>query len=226
MSVRVRQTLLLAAPVIRIVPWVPVAAATVVSVLTLLPALTGAPAPASQIWGVRIAAVVLGAGASFALVDPMAPLSVTPTPRWLRQWLRVAVVLVPITAVWAGLYLAAAASLDSARLPSRDLTVEAAVCGLTGLAGAAVAARSGHSLTLAVAGPAAQGGLMVATLFLPAGFSAWPLPDSPQWERVHDWWLPMLPVLVVSLVLANRELWPWRRRKPALVDARDLVRAR
>jgi hypothetical protein len=223
MSVRVRQLLLLATPVVRLVPWLPLAAATAVSALALLPALAGAPAPASQIWGVRIAAVVLGAGASFAMVDPMAPLSVTPTPRWLRQWLRVVVVLIPAAAIWAGLHRAAVASVAPGRLPSRDLAVEAAVCGLAGLVGAAVAARRAHSLTTAVAGPATQGGLMVATLFLPAKYSAWPLPDSPQWDVAHDWWLPMLPVLAAALVLANREVWPWRPRKRAGVGTPDLV---
>ncbi|UQU64949.1 hypothetical protein COUCH_00865 [Couchioplanes caeruleus] len=223
MPVRVRQVLLLTTPVVRLVPWIPVAAATAVSVLALLPALAGAPAPASQIWGVRIAAVVLGAGASFAMVDPMAPLSVMPTPRWLRQWLRLTVVALPAAAIWAVLYRAAAASVAPGRLPSRDLALEAAVCGLAGLVGAAVAARRGHSLTAAVAGPATQGGLMVATLFLPAKYSAWPLPGQPQWDSAHDWWLPMLPVLAAALVLANREVWPWRLPQRSGAKTTDLV---
>ena len=214
MSVRLRQVLLLVGPVVRIVPWVPVAAATVVSALALLPAIADASAPASQIWGLRIAAVLLGAGASFAMVDPMAPLSVTPTPRWLRQWLRVAIALLPVAAVWGCLYAVADSSAAPARLSAGDLVSEAIVCALAGVVGAAVAARRGHSLTTAVAGPATQGGLMVATLFLPAKYSAWPLPAAAQWETAHDWWFWGVPVLVVALGVANREVWPlWGRRR-------------
>ena len=213
MSVRWRQTFLLIGPVLRIVPWVPVAAAVLVSALALLPAVADAQAPASQVWGLRIAAVVLGAAASFAMVDPMALLSVTPTPRWLRQWLRVTVALVPAAAVWCCLYAAAASSAAPQRLPLGDLVAEAAVCALAGVVGAAVAARGGHSLTTAVAGPAAQGGLMAATLFLPASYSAWPLPGAAQWETAHDWWWAALVVLVVALVAANGEVWPWRVRR-------------
>ena len=220
MSVRLRQVLLLLPPLVRIVPWVPVAAATVVSTLALLPAVADAPAPASQIWGLRIAAVVLGVGASFAMVDPMALLSVTPTPRWLRQWLRVAVALVPAAAVWAGLYWVAGSTVAPDRLPAADLAIEAVVCGLAGVVGSAVAARRGHSLTTAVAGPATQGGLMAATLFLPARYSAWPLPAAPHWATVHDWWLVAVPVLVVILGLANREIWPLRGVTPGRSSGR------
>ena len=212
MSLRIRQVLLLIGPVVRIVPWIPVAAATTVSVLALLPAMADASAPASQIWALRIAAVLLGAAASFAMVDPMAPLSVTPTPRWLRQWLRVAVALLPAATVWVSLYAVAASTLAQGRLPFGDLAVEAAGCALAGVVGAAVAARRGHSMTTAVGGPATQGGLMVATMFLPSKYSAWPMPETAQWERAHDWWWMALPVLVVGLGLANRDLWPWRLR--------------
>lgn len=226
MSLRLRQVFLLVGPVIRIVPWVPVAAATVVSALAL-PALADASAPASQIWGLRIAAVLLGAGASFTMVDPMAPLSVTPTPRWLRQWLRVVIALAPAAAVWTSLYAVADSTAAPVGLPAGDLASEAVVCALAGLVGAAVAARRGHSLTTAVAGPATQGGLMVATLFLPAKYSAWPLPAAPQWERAHDWWWAAVPVLVVALGFANGEVWPWWRTKrkepPAQVKTSDLA---
>ena len=212
-SMRLRQARLMVGPIVRIVPWVPVTAATAVSALALLPAVSDAPAPASQVWGLRIAAVVLGAGASFAMVDPMAPLSVTPTPRWLRQWLRVAIALLPAVAVWGCLYAVAGVSTEAGLLPSGDLMVEAVVCALAGLVGSAMAARHGHSLTTAVAGPATQGGLMVATLFLPAEYSAWPLPAAPHWETAHDWWAAAVPVLVVGLAMANRDLWPWHTTK-------------
>jgi hypothetical protein len=215
MSVRTRgrSALLLVRPLVRAVPWVPLIAATALSALALLPALlTTTSAPAAQVWGLRIAAVLLGAGASFALVDQMAPMTMTPTPRWLRQWLRTAIGLVPATAVWLGLYLVAAASMPAGQsLPFGDLAVEAAVCCLSGPAGAAVAARVGTTTTAAVAGPATQGALMLATLFLTGAQSPWPLPGAGSWNDVHDSWLLALPVLVAALFAANRDVWPLLR---------------
>ncbi|MCA2217412.1 hypothetical protein [Jidongwangia harbinensis] len=39
----------------------------------------------------------------------LTPLTLTPAPRWLRQWLRFTVVLVPAASVWTGSYLLTAA---------------------------------------------------------------------------------------------------------------------
>jgi hypothetical protein len=180
----------------------------------MLPALLGATAPAAQVWGLRITAVLMGAGASFAMVDAMAPLTVSPTPRWVRQWLRFAVALIPATIVWGGLYLLAAAALpvDLPALPGGDLAAEATVCYLSGLVGAAVAARVGHTMTTALAGPATQGGLLVTTLFLPGTSSPWALPGAASWADVHIGWRAAIPILVLALLAANRDVWPLFRR--------------
>jgi len=212
---RGRQIVLLVLPLIRAVPWSPVAAATGLAAAAMLPALLGAAAPAAQVWGLRIAAVLMGAGASFAMVDAMAPLTVGPTPRWLRQWLRFAVALIPAAAVWGGLFLLAAAALpdDVPALPAGDLAAEAAVCYFSGLAGAAAAARTGHTMTVALAGPATQCALLVATLFLPGRSSPWPLPQAASWADVHRCWWAAIPILVAALLVANRDGWPLLRRK-------------
>ena len=156
MYLRIRQVALLTVPVTRTVPWSPTATAVALSLLACLPAVAGAAAPASQVWALRIAAFLLGAGASFALIEPFAPVAATPTPRWLRQWLRTVVALTPVIAVWPVLFSLAACSLPADGLPFADLAAEASVCGLTGVAGAAVAARRANSLTGALAGPAAR----------------------------------------------------------------------
>jgi hypothetical protein len=218
-----RQTVLLIKPLVRAVPWIPLIAATALSLAGMLPALLGGTAPAAQVWALRIAAVLLGAGAAFAMVDLMAPLTMTPAPRWLRQWLRAAIVLVPASAVWLSLYLLAEASSAEA-LPFGDLAAEAAVCTLSGLVGAAVAARAGHSTTAALAGPATQGVLMLATLFLTGERSPWPMPGSPEWSEIHGYWRLGLPILVTALVLANRQVWPLRRAASGVRGAAPVVR--
>jgi hypothetical protein len=202
-------------PLVRAVPWLPVVAAAGLSVAAMLPALLGGSAPAAQVWGLRIAAMLLGAGASFAMVDVMAPLTMTATPRWLRQWLRFTVAVVPAAVVWGGLCLLAVGSVPAVGpgLPVGDLVGEALGCLLCGLAGAAVAARVGHTPTSALAGPAAQGALVVATLFLQGARSPWALPGAANWSDVHVGWWAAVPVLAVVLVAANREVWPLFRRR-------------
>jgi hypothetical protein len=207
-SLRARQAALLVGPLVRLVPWSPVAAAAVLALLALLPAVLGGPAPATQVWGLRIAAVLLGAGASFAMADLMVPVAVTPTPRWLRQWLRFTIGLVPVAGCWWGLYLLAVASLPDGgvtALPGAGLAVEAAVCGLTAMAGAAVAARSDRHRTAPLAGPAAQALLLALSLFLTGRWTPWPLPAAGTWEEVHRYWLVALLACVVVLWVANRD---------------------
>ncbi|MFF0180921.1 hypothetical protein ACFYPF_17640 [Micromonospora sp. NPDC005223] len=200
MSVRMRwrQALLLLRPLIRAVPWGPPAVAALMSGLAVLPALLDDPAPGVGLWGLRSAAVLFGAAASFAMVDRMAPLTVVPMPRWLRQWLRLMVMLVPAAIGWLVLYAMVRSALGAAAIgPAKDLVVEAAVCGLTGLAGAAVAARYWHTSTAALAGPGTQAVLVAASLFLSGTYSPWPVPGTPNWSPVHRYWLASLPIIVL-----------------------------
>jgi hypothetical protein len=200
---RARQFLLLVWPSVRAVPPGPMAAAVALATVGTLPALLGAPEPASQVWGLRIAGVLLGAAASFAMVEPMALLSVTATPRWLRQWTRAVTVLLPTAAVWLLLFAVADFS-STAPLPLGGLAVEALTCGLAGLAGGAAAARHGSSPTTGLAGAVTQGVLIAATLFVPARHSPWALPATPGWEATRGWWPAVLVVLAVALTAANR----------------------
>jgi hypothetical protein len=139
---------------------------------------------------------------------------VSPTPRWLRQWLRVAIGALPVATVWLILYgfvrNTPGADLDA---PARDLVVEALVCGLSGMAGAAVAARVRHTATGALAGPITQGALCGATLFLTGAYSPWLMPYRVNWDLVHRYWIWLLPVIAAVMLLANRETWPLLRRQ-------------
>ncbi|MFI1996623.1 hypothetical protein [Actinoplanes sp. NPDC020271] len=199
-----RQAALLVAPLIRAVPWPPLLAASALAVAGMLPALLGAAVPAASVWGLRIAALLLGAGASFAMVDPMAPVTITATPRWLRQWLRFTLVVVPAALVWGALCLAAASTFPAAPVPG--LVGEALVCALGGPAGAAVASRAVAAPAAALAGLAFQGALLVMTLFVPSRWSPWALPGTPSWAVVHLAWWAAVPVLVAVLFAANREV--------------------
>ena len=207
---RARQLVLLVWPVTRAVPVGPMAAAVALSLVGMLPAVLDAPEPASQVWGLRVAGVLLGAAASFGMVEPMSLLTVTATPRWLRQWVRAMTVLLPAVVVWSLLYAAADAS-SGASLPLGDLAVEAVTCAIAGIVGGAAAARHGGSATTGLAGAVTQGCLICATLFVPARHSPWALPATPGWEAGRGWWLAVLVVLAVALIAANREVLRLRR---------------
>lgn len=209
---RARQSLLLLRPLAVAVPWGPLALAAGLSALILLPALLDDPAPAAALLELRLAAVLLGAGASFAMTDGMAPTVVTATPRWLRQWLRLAIVVLPAALAWLALHSIAIAVLGSdATAPAGDLAVEAIVCGFTGVAGAAVAARYRHTQTAALAGALTQFTLATFTFFIDKQHSPWLPPGSPNWSAVHRYWLLGLPIIAITLLLANRGTWPLRR---------------
>ena len=112
---------------------------------------------------------------------------------------------------WWGLYLLAAASLPgdgsgtATALPGVDLAVEAAVCGLAGVAAAAVAARSGRHRATAAAGPATQALLLAMSLFLSGRWSPWPLPAADTWQQIHRGWLAAFVVCAAVLLAANRD---------------------
>jgi hypothetical protein len=209
---RSRQAVLLVTPLVRAVSWWPLGVAIALSLLALLPTLRH-QSPYAALLPLRLAAIMLGGAAAFAMVDQMAPMTVAPTPRWLRQWLRLVLALLPATACWVALAALARSVLGPDAIgPSTEVAVEATVCALIGVSAAAVAARHRHTATGELAGPMAQALLATATLFLPDAWSPWLSPDFPAWPTVHRYWLACLPILAVILFLANRETGPGRRR--------------
>ncbi len=200
--------MLLTRPLARAVPWWPLAAAAALAVLSQLPALLAEPTPGLALPGLRLAAAALGAAVCFALPDRMASTVMAPSPRWIRQWLRVALVLLPATTVWVLLYLAIVAVNGQIVVgPIGPVTMQAAVCGLIPLAAAAVAARYRDDLGAASAGPLVQGVALVGTLFFTGTKSPWPIPQETGWTNAQLCWPPALALSAAVLLLANREVF-------------------
>lgn len=205
---RFRLVVLLARSLARAVPWWPLVAATPLAVLSQLPVLLAEQVPGLALPGLRLAAAGLGAAVCFALPDRMASTVMAPSPRWVRQWLRVALALLPAMAVWALLYLAVVALGGRPVVgPTGYITLQAAVCGLIPLAAAAVAARYRDDLGAALAGPLVQGVVLVGTLLFTGTKSPWPIPPETGWTVAQLCWPPALALSAAVLLLANREVF-------------------
>lgn len=192
-----RATGCLVKPVGRAVDWVPFAVAVpAILVLALVTEAESVTLAAT----VRLAALLLGAAAGFAVVDPVAV--VTPLPRWVRQWLRTtlgfAAAAVAWCAVFAVLAFRAAPGVDTG---FDGYALEAAVCVSAGLAcTAVVATRRADRMTGAV-GAAVLLALAASTLFYEG--RVWPLPEEPEWAAVHQAWPVAFPIPLIILTLAN-----------------------
>lgn len=199
-------TRLLVPHVIRAVPWWPFAAAVVLAVVAQVPALLAEPDSRWVLIGLRLAAAVLGAAAGFALPDLMASTVITPVARWRRQWLRLAVLLLPGILVWSVIHVVVRALVGpDLTWPAGFVIMQAAVCGLLPLAAAAVGARYRDSAAGAVPGPTALGVVVVMTLFLSESHSPWPVPVSADWTVAQRCWPVTLGSVLLTLLVANRE---------------------
>jgi hypothetical protein len=183
--------------------WWPLLAAVPLAALAQFAVLLDEPPERAVLTGLWLAAGVLGAGAAFALPDAMASTVITPVPRWVRQWLRTGLAVTPAGLIWISLYLLAE------RASGVDLTgfvaLQAAVCGLLPVAVTAVATRRRDSPSGALPGPVAQGVVLVGTLFLPDRSSPWSVPSG-EWTAVQRAWPVALALVLVTLLLANREV--------------------
>jgi hypothetical protein len=202
-----RLAALLIRPLTRAIPWWPLGAAALLALLGVLPPLLDEPATARVLPGLRLAAAALGAAVCFVLPDRMASTVMPPSPRWLRQWLRLALVLMPAAAIWLLLLFGTiAAGAVEVIGHSRFLLLQAAVCALVPVAAAAVAVRREDTATAALAGPAIQGIALVGTLFLSGTRSPWPVPATSAWSVAQSLWLPALALTAAVLLAANREV--------------------
>jgi hypothetical protein len=199
-------TRLLASHMARAMPWWTFALAVLLAVVLQFPALRPEPLLLPVLVGLRLAAAVLGAAVGFALPDLMASTVVTPVARWRRQWLRIAVPLVPATLVWAGLYLAVRHTVGSALTwPDGFVILQAAVCGLLPVAAVAAVVRFRDDSLGGLAGPVTQGVALVGTLFFIERSSPWPPPLSAEWATAQWSWPVALLLVLVVLLIANRE---------------------
>ncbi|MEV7519880.1 hypothetical protein [Streptomyces sp. NPDC091371] len=194
-------------PLVRAIDWIPVAAAAAVAAVLALATTPGSPVdPDNAAITLRMCGVLLGAAAGFALVDTAAATTtVVPVPRWLRQWLRLLLVAVAAGAAWtAALLLLSARLAEGTELAAAGLATEAAVSVAAGLACTALLVRRRPERFAAVIGAAVLLGLAVGTL--PWFETVWPYPGSPDWDRIHQVWLAVLPAPLLALAFAHREV--------------------
>jgi hypothetical protein len=195
----------LTALTIRAIDWAPLLAA---AALALLIAAVAAPDANVTLLTLRASGVVLGAAAAFALVDPMAASTAAlPRPRWRRQWLRCLLALALAMPAAAGCCAIAALRLPAAQaLPLPGVALELATTIAVGLAVGAVAVRRLPGRGAALAGAIAQATVIAATFALRGGASPWPDAGDPRWSAAHQPWAVALPVALVLIASANRDL--------------------
>lgn len=200
----------LAPRVLRALHWTPLFVAAVAGpALALLVALLapGPAGPGGALWMLRATAVLLAAAAGFALADEMADATgATPTPRWLRQWLRTALAVPPLAAGWV---LTRAVIVtqwsDGSAVALRDALLEAIVLVGVGLVCAGMAVRWDPDRQGAIVGMGVFAVLWVGSLLVPDAWSPWPSPLDPRGaaERAAWWWA--LPLVVTLLGVAHRD---------------------
>ncbi|MGC5014268.1 hypothetical protein ACLQ2R_26185 [Streptosporangium sp. DT93] len=197
-------------PLVRAIDWLPPAVA--VPLVAALAAVVQPGEPVDPRLGLlvlRMAALLLGVAAAFALVDAMdTGIAAAPVPRWIRQWVRTLLAGAVAAAGWGVAYAIVAVRLAPGDvLPLPGVAVEAAGCVLAALAGAALAVRHHPGRQAALAGMLVQLALVVALwLAGDAGDTTWPDPGDPHWDTVHAWWSAALPLPVLVLVLAHRDV--------------------
>lgn len=215
----VRVALPLIRPLVRAIHWHPLLAVTPImpAAAGLFDALIeGDLPPDLALVMLRVDSLLLGAAAAFALADQMAgSTAATPTPRWLRQWLRTGLALGYAAAAWAVTFRVVAAWSTTAP-PWWDTTVEAAVCVAAGLAGAGFAVRRTPERHAVAASAATLLTLTLTSLFLPVRWSPWPSGGAATWDTAHTGWLAALPVALAAVTIAHRDTRSaaggWRRR--------------
>ncbi|GAA1584620.1 hypothetical protein GCM10009828_006080 [Actinoplanes couchii] len=199
---------------IRAVPWWPFAGAVVLALVVQAPVFRASVLrteadPRMTVIGLLLAAAVLGAAAGFALPDLMTFTVITPVARWRRQWLRLAVLLVPATLIWVLLYAGARIVVGPAAIwPDGFVILQAAVCGLLPVAAAAIGARYRVESIGGLFGPTVQGVAMVVSLFFTERSSPWPFPVTAEWTTAQRCWPFALVLILAMLLLANREMPP------------------
>ncbi|MFF4474531.1 ABC transporter [Streptomyces sp. NPDC001599] len=186
-------------PLWRTLPWRALAAAGVLGLLVAgVPAATGAePAPWQTLLLLRGTALIGALGLAFLLDDPARHLTAPlPTPRPVRQALRVALVA-PLAALWwsAVLLLTPSAS----RPPIPQVTLEAVTAGVLALAAAALAVRLTDEER---PGPFVAAALLLtavlAPLLAPEGWALFVQADDPRWSAAHDRWAVMAAAVAVA----------------------------
>jgi fluoroquinolone transport system permease protein len=191
-----------AVPVTRTLAWAPLAGGALVALALLAVLRVRDAGPNTMVGALRLGAVLVAAGAAFALDDPAAStLASSPTPLRTRRSLR----LLPGVAVCAGVWASLLALAGEEVTPfAGALTVEA--IGMLGLTWAAAAVATGSA-----GGPALLFVLLAAGM-VDAVSPQWKThllvpPGDPAWATAHWRWLAL--AITGALVIA------WTTRDPA-----------
>lgn len=216
MTIVARVALIALRPTLRSMPWLPLlaAAASAGVAMWLIDPSAG---EVRALVALRVTALLLAAGAAFALDDPAAAtLAASPTALRVRRAHR----LVPVGAAWGLLWALAVVTTAGAGMavPLAIPTVEAGAMLALALAVAAVAAphvpegRGG-----VVAGPAltlATVGVLMAQYLHPRWATLFALsPGGPEWDAARIRWIVLLATALVTLAVTSLD--PARGRKAA-----------
>lgn len=204
MTVRTAQLRALGPVLVRVVRWQPVLVAAAASMTLLWWQDDRLAEQAGAVWLLRCVALLLAVASASALDDPTRPLlAAVPTPQWWRAALRMVVVVVPASLVWAAALLWVAARTGG-RVPGAALTLEAAGLMALVLAVAGGLARwRGTDDPGLVAGPVVLG-LGVLLPRLPGRLAMAGLP-GPGWDAAHVRWSVLLVAAAVVLALSVRD---------------------
>lgn len=199
-------TLQLVPPVLRALPWRPLAVSVVLGpLLAGLPRLTGTePTPWLAVVLLRGAILVHALALALALDDPARhTTAAVPVSRALRTTVRLALVVPPTALWWTATLLAMPGGV---RPPAGDLTVEAAAACLLALAAAVAAPRLTQD---AEPGPRVATALLLTALltalFVPDRWSLFPAPGDDHWAAAHDRWAALSALAAATLALTLRD---------------------
>ncbi|GIH93659.1 hypothetical protein ACFFMN_21210 [Planobispora siamensis] len=199
--------ILLLRPVARAVDWVPLVVAGALALLPVSVINAGSALdPGISLILLRMAGVLLGVAAGFAVADAMgASTAADPVPRGLRHRIRCAFGGLTAAAFWAAACAVVTARLpEGGTLPVPGMAVEAAACVAAGLLAASVAGRAYQGRTVALAGMSGLLAVVAVTTVLRGPYRPWLLPEEDTWDAVHHGWLAALVLLLVAADLTGR----------------------
>lgn len=204
-------------PVSRAVSWGPLAGGCVTALAVVVWLRTRDAGTAGLIGGLRIGAVLLAAGAAFALDDPAAAtLASSPTPLRCRRSLRLALALGASFTTWTAMLWIAGSTAHPA---AGGLTVEAAGMLAVALAASSLAAPWMANGLGGLAGGPTLVSFLLAAVVVQQRWPHWTLlafPGTPAWEAAQIRWLVLAGVgstlvALAALDPARRPLRPRRR---------------
>ena len=210
MRPRGRVALAAGIPVSRAVSWGPLAGGCVTALAVVVWLRTRDAGTAGLIGGLRIGAVLLAAGAAFALDDAAATtLASSPTPLSARRAVRLALALGACLAAWTALLRIAGRPTHGA---AAGLSVEAAGMLAVALAAASVAGPWIANGLGGLAGGPTLVTFLLAAMIVQQHWPCWALlafPGTPAWEAAHARWLVLAGA--GSALVALAALDPARR---------------